>query len=227
MGLLLLVRHGQASFGADDYDVLSDTGRAQCQRLGAWLAEHRVTPSSLVTGGMRRHRDSAAALVAGGGWTDVPVTVDGGWDEFDHLAVVAAHREVADLDADGQLDRRGFQRLFERATAAWIATEGGEPYPEPYAGFTGRVLAALDRAVAGAGSGRTVVVVTSGGPIATAAARLVDPDGDAAARARAWQRLNAVLVNSSLSRVVVGSTGPRLLTYNEHAHLGGDLLTYR
>jgi hypothetical protein len=36
-----------------------------------------------------------------------------------------------------------------------------------------------------------------------------------------------VLVNSSVTRVVVGSTGPRLLTFNEHPHLEGAALTYR
>ncbi|NUQ87355.1 MAG: histidine phosphatase family protein, partial [Glycomyces artemisiae] len=58
MGLLLLVRHGQASFGADDYDVLSETGWEQARLLGRWLAERRVTPTAVVQGGMRRHRET-------------------------------------------------------------------------------------------------------------------------------------------------------------------------
>jgi broad specificity phosphatase PhoE len=35
MGQVLLIRHGQASFGADDYDVLSDLGWTQGRALGA------------------------------------------------------------------------------------------------------------------------------------------------------------------------------------------------
>jgi hypothetical protein len=72
-----------------------------------------------------------------------------------------------------------------------------------------------------------VVVVSSGGPIAAACAELVDPDADDAAYARLWSRFNTVTVNSSITRVVVGSTGRRLLTFNEHPHLEGDTLTYR
>jgi hypothetical protein len=73
-----------------------------------------------------------------------------------------------------------------------------------------------------------VAVVSSGGPIAAACAALVDPTGeDAAAFARIWSRFNTVCVNTSVTRVVVGSTGARLLTFNEHEHLAGDLLTYR
>jgi len=37
MGVVLLVRHGQASFGADDYDVLSETGIEQSRMLGRAL----------------------------------------------------------------------------------------------------------------------------------------------------------------------------------------------
>ena len=45
--------------------------------------------------------------------------------------------------------------------------------------------------------------------------------------ARLWQRFNTVTVNSAVTRVVAGATGARLLTFNEHPHLEGDLLTYR
>ena len=69
--------------------------------------------------------------------------------------------------------------------------------------------------------------MTSGGPIAVAFGALVDPDADPPGVARLWHRVNTVIVNSSVSRVVVGSTGSRLLTFNEHPHLEGDHLTYR
>lgn len=222
MGVVLLVRHGQASFGADDYDVLSPTGWEQGRALGRWLAERDVVPTALVRGGLRRHRETLEAMTEAAGWDGPDVEVDPDWDEFDHLAIVASHPEI---DA-GPLDRRGFQRLFEEATARWTAGEG--EYAEPWTGFVARTRAALDRVLASAGSGRTVVVVTSGGVIGALAAHLADPDDDdPAALARRWARANAVTVNSSVTRLVVGSTGARLLTFNEHPHLEGDHLTYR
>lgn len=223
MGVVLLVRHGQASFGADDYDVLSPVGWEQGRLLGAWLAEHGVAPTALVRGGMRRHRETLEAVVSGAGWEDAPeVLVDDAWDEFDHLGIVASHPEVGTALGD----RKAFQRVFEEATARWTAGEG--EYDEPWTGFVARVRGALDRVAALAGSGRTVVVVTSGGVIGVLAAYLADPaDGDPAALARRWARLNAVTVNSSVTRLVVGSTGARVLTFNEHAHLEDEHLTYR
>ncbi|MGB0100026.1 MAG: histidine phosphatase family protein [Nocardioides sp.] len=220
MGVVLLVRHGQASFGAADYDVLSETGWTQGRLLGSWLAERGVKPDLVVRGTMRRHRETAEAMAEAAGWS-LEARVDDGWDEFDHLAVVAANGESAD-----GLGRREFQELFERSTARWAAGEGAD-YPETYVDFLGRVDRATDRAAAEAGSGRTVVVVSSGGPIGAVCARLSDPAADVPALARMWARFNAVTVNSSVTRFVVGSTGARLITFNEHPHLEGGHLTYR
>jgi broad specificity phosphatase PhoE len=214
MGLLLLVRHGQASFGAEDYDVLSDVGHEQGRLLGAQLAALGVRPDRVVRGGMRRHRETAEAVLDAAGW-DHAVEVDADWDEFDHVTLVGSMGETLPTE------RRAFQDLFERATARWVGGhthEGGESY----AGFLARSRAALGRAIEAARTG-TVVVVSSGGPIGAVAASLVDPDDPA----RLWAAFNTVLVNSSVTRVVVGRSGTRLLTFNEHTHLPPDRVTYR
>ncbi|MCK5926628.1 MAG: histidine phosphatase family protein, partial [Nocardioides sp.] len=152
MGQLLLVRHGQASFGADDYDVLSPTGWEQGRRLGAHLAAAGVSPTALVRGTMRRHRETLEAMCEGAGWA-TPVDEDGRWDEFDHLGVIA---RFPDLPADPhQLDRRTFQELFERATARWTGGGNDSEYDESFRDFEARASAALADAVARAGSGET------------------------------------------------------------------------
>ena len=232
MGQLILVRHGQASFGAADYDVLSETGWAQGRALGTWLRDAGTTPTALISGGLRRHRETLEAMREAAGWTGPAVTVDAGWDEFDHLGIVATHPDLP----PGDLDRRDFQKAFERATAAWTAGSHTGDF-ESYADFLARVRASLARAVSAAGSGETVIVVSSGGPIAAVCADLVSPeaaerggggeDGAQAATGRVWTRFNTVAVNAAMTRVVVGATGPRLLTFNEHAHVVGELLTYR
>src|SRR3712207_174451 len=116
MGVLVLVRHGQASFGAADYDVLSDVGRAQSRRLGEVLAQTGLDPVAVLHGQMRRQRDTATELVDAAGW-DTPLETDPRWDEFGHLGVIAAYssQEVT--------DRRAFQGLFEKATARWASAE--------------------------------------------------------------------------------------------------------
>jgi broad specificity phosphatase PhoE len=226
MGMVLLLRHGQASFGAADYDVLSETGLEQSRVLGRFLAGAGVAPRAVVHGAMARQRDTATAMAEAAGWSVVPA-LDEGWNEFDHLAVVARAVDGGDggLDKlDHRGDRRAFQQVFEDATARWTSGEHDEEYDETWAGFVGRVGSALDRACAGEG---LTVVATSGGPIAAACATLVDHEASPTELGRLWAAFNTVIANSSVTRVLEGSTGRRLLTFNEHAHLPRELVTYR
>lgn len=218
MGVIALVRHGQASWGAADYDVLSDRGGEQAGVTGRWLAGADVAPALVVHGAMRRQRDTAAALVAAAGW-DVEVREDPRWDEMDHQALLDRARPPEGVSDEGP-DRAQFQAWFERATDRWLHGDADDDYDEPWPAFDDRVQAALAdlRDVARDG---TVVVVTSGGPVAAVAGGLLD-----GGRAT-YARVAPVVVNASVTRVLVGRRGLTLLTLNEHAHLTGDLLTYR
>lgn len=218
MSRILLVRHGQASFGADDYDRLSPLGEEQSRVLGAALARRGVVPSVVVTGAMRRHAQTADAACTAAGW-DAAITRDDGWDEFDHLQVLSVH---APPESDESVPERvAFQHWFEEATLRWTRGRHDAEYDETFGAFTDRVRAALDRLVAGLGPGETAVVLTSGGPIAWAAASLLGGGSDL------WLRLNPVTVNTGTTLVVVGRRGPTLVTLNDHAHLSPDLVTYR
>jgi broad specificity phosphatase PhoE len=221
MGLVLLVRHGQASFGAEDYDLLSQTGVEQSRVLGRALPGQGLVPSAVLHGRMRRQRDTAAAMIEAGGWSVTP-ELDEGWNEFDHLAVI--DRSLTESgEADG-LDSRGLQRIFERATLRWSGGEHDADYDETWGTFLDRVSSALERACAREG---VTLVVTSGGPIAVACARLVDPAASSGQTARLWHSFNTVSANASFSRVVQGTNGRRLLSFNEHLHLPRELVTYR
>jgi broad specificity phosphatase PhoE len=223
MGQILLVRHGQASFGSEDYDALSPLGFEQSHLLGLGLASRRLQVSTVVHGTMRRHRETAETCATAAGW-DVGAITDPGWDEFDFLSVLAAHPQP---DAGHEPGKAEFQRWFEVATAAWIAGED-RPYAETFTGFCARVEAALERTVSLADEG-DVAVFTSGGPVAWAVAAVLIDGGRAEVRANLWTRLNRMAVNSALTRLISGSRGVNLLSYNEQSHLDGvpDALSYR
>ena len=76
MSQILLVRHGQASWGAADYDVLSELGERQSFVLGEALAVRGVRPDLLVRGSMRRHRQTTEQALAGAGWPHGDAVVD-------------------------------------------------------------------------------------------------------------------------------------------------------
>lgn len=231
MSVVLLVRHGQASFGADDYDALSEAGHEQARILGRDLARRGVTPTRVIRGGLRRHRETAEGILEGLGsaGVDIPVVVDAGWDEFDFDHVLRVHTPttepgsvmatVGDLPPEEQ--RAIFQARFEEATARWTGGVADHEYAESFPAFTARVVAALERA-AEATTG-TDLVVSSGGPIGLVTSHILAGD------ASLWAQLNRVAVNTAVTKVISGRSGLHLSAFNTHTHLEHDrsLVTYR
>lgn len=233
MKQILLVRHGQASFGADDYDALSETGHEQSRVLGRALGAAGLRPDVVVRGGQRRHEQTVAGILDGLGppTGDQPVVgVDPGWNEFDFEQVVEIHeprfrsREVmiADLAATGR-PRQAFQEIFESATHRWTTAVDGPDYAESFPAFASRVVAALQAVVGLRPERGTALVVTSGGPIGIVASHLIAGDTSI------WPALNRVVVNTSITKVIRGGRGQTLVSFNSHQHLEGaaQLLTYR
>jgi broad specificity phosphatase PhoE len=221
VSFVLLVRHGQASWGAADYDQLSDLGAEQSRVLGATLASRGLRPDVVVRGAMKRHRQTADAAAAAAGW-DVEVVEDDGWNEFDHRQMLDLH--PAGVGEGEELTRARFQQWFEEATRRWTGGAFADEYDESFTAFGERVDAALRRTVERLEPKQSAVVFTSGGPISWVTASLLGGG------AGVWSQLNPVTVNASLTKVVVGRRGATLVSFNDHSHLeGGDagLLTYR
>lgn len=216
MGLLLLVRHGQASFGASDYDVLSDLGVRQAQRAGQRLRGQAGGVRRVVAGAMRRQQDTARHLLQAAG-LDLPVHTDERWNEYDVGDIVAQHLP-AGRSAAQLTDSRAFQELLDEALVTW--TSGRGDHAEPYAAFRARVAAALQDVREGPG---TTVVVTSAGVLGAVAATLLG-GGDPV-----WAAVTRVQVNAAFSKVVTGRSGSSLVSVNDHAHLEAEpgLVTYR
>src|SRR5438094_612712 len=64
MSSLIMVRHGQASFFAADYDRLSDVGREQSRLLGEYWARRGLAFDAVYTGPRTRQRQSAELVGA-------------------------------------------------------------------------------------------------------------------------------------------------------------------
>jgi broad specificity phosphatase PhoE len=221
MSQIFLVRHGQASWGAADYDVLSPLGEEQSRVLGSALATRGVRPDLVVRGAMKRHRQTAEGAATGGGW-DAQVVEDHGWNEFDHVQMLSMHPPA--YGEGEEMSRAEFQRWFEEATRRWTGGDHDEDYDESFTAFGARVEAALRRTAQQLEANQTAVVFTSGGPISWVAASLLGGTADI------WVQLNPVTVNSSVSKVVVGRRGMTMVSFNEHSHLesaGDGYITYR
>ncbi|WP_405988200.1 histidine phosphatase family protein [Streptomyces sp. NBC_00986] len=208
MAVILLVRHGQASGQADH--GLSGTGRLQSETLGTAFSRHGVSATRILTGRLDRQQQTARSTRGAAKWS-TSAEVDEAWNEFDHEDVVAARRTVDTPDA----------KPLDRAIPRWSSGLHDHDYTEPFPAFTKRVENALRTLVAELASGESAVVFTSAGVIGWVAASLLgggEPQ---------WSALNRVAVNSGVTKVVVGSRGSTLVTFNEHSHLPPQLVTYR
>lgn len=217
MSLVLLVRHGQASFGTDDYDRLSPHGREQSRILGADLSARGITPELLVSGGLTRQQQTAQAVAESAGWQLNP-SIDEGWDEYHATDLLNA---LPDSDENAGTDSRAYQRLLEKAAERWASGDHDGDYHETFSAFTDRVDAAFDRVISGLSSGQTAVCFSSAGAIAWVSARLLGGGFPS------FIALNRASVNSGVTKIVTGASGTSLISLNDHGHLASGQVTYR
>jgi broad specificity phosphatase PhoE len=239
VSVLTLVRHGQASFFADDYDRLTSLGEQQSQLLGEYWARHGARFDAVYTGPRARQQRSAeiaggACRQAGDPWPEPVALPD--LDEFDlhglvHQLVPELSRQNAEFAAlvdgyrqsAGEHDRlRAFQRMFEPLLVYWQSLPAGHDGVESWPDFRDRVERVLRQIIAPAGSGRRIVMFTSGGFIG-AATRLALAAPDRSALELAWR-----LRNASLTEFVFTHDRFSLDSFNTVPHLPDSALwTYR
>ena len=223
MGTLYLVRHGQASFGADDYDQLSALGQQQSVRLGQHFAAQGLRFDAVLTGTLRRHAQTWQGIAQGLGAADLKPLSWPGLNEYDSLALIAAvHPQPMDKPESPEQVRAHF-RLLRAGLAKWMAGTVQPVGMPSYAQFVAGVVDALDW-VRAHGVGRKVLLVSSGGPISTAVGQVLGM------RAEATIELNLRIRNSSVTEFVVTPKRHQLLSYNTLPHLNPaaeqDWVTY-
>ncbi|MBX7078022.1 MAG: histidine phosphatase family protein [Nannocystaceae bacterium] len=243
MGTLVVVRHGQASLFAADYDVLSPRGMAQAEFLGAYLREHGPPPQLVFTGPAQRQRETARlcgeAYAAGGrAWPEALVVPE--LDEHDafglvaravprlqHDAEVAALAQAASAAVDAKQRSGSFQRLFEAIMVRWLRGEldgldaPGEPPIESWPSFAARVQRGLERILDHDAPGIRILAFTSVGPIAVLLQRAL-ATGDRESFQTAWRTRNSAMTTFVFSRARERGTATAAFTldgFNALPHL--------
>lgn len=212
MGTLYLVRHGQASLGAADYDQLSPLGERQCQRLGAYWRARGLRFDAVLTGGLLRHAQSLAGITTGLAQADLPAAqLWPGLNEYDSEALIrGVFSGELERPSSAEAARRHFGLLRE-GLRAWMA---GQTQPQgmvSYAEFSAGVAAALTH-VREQCEG-DVLLVSSGGPISTAIGQLLQTPHEVIID------LNLRIRNSALTELGFNPKRLALLTFNTLPHL--------
>ncbi|RFP91087.1 histidine phosphatase family protein [Rhodobacteraceae bacterium 63075] len=218
-GQLWLIRHAQASFGAEDYDVLSKLGHAQSRALGAALAELGLVPDAVCIGAQRRHRETWEGMNDALGLSLRPQVLPG-FNEFDFSGLLEARHAKGPRPEGLHTDRRTHFRALRDTVLEWQRGEIDAP-PETFEAFSARVAGARREAAA---LGSRVLIVSSGGAIGHSIGALMGAPPDA------MIRLQLQIKNCAMSRVVASAKGEHLSTFNETPHITAaneaQLLTY-
>ena len=221
MGILYLVRHGQASFGADDYDHISDLGQRQSEQLGRYFAAKSLHFDAAITGTLRRHVQTLAHISAGLG-QGINATPWPGLNEYDSEAVITTvHREPLDRTPSPENYRHHF-RLLRTGLIQWMLGQVQPQGMPSWQVFTQQVVEVLDH-VRSCEHAR-VLLVSSGGPIACAIGHVLSTPPEATVE------LNMRLRNSAVTEFTFTPKRYALQTFNTLNHLDtpecADWVTY-
>ncbi|MCJ8168572.1 histidine phosphatase family protein [Atopomonas sediminilitoris] len=236
MGSIYLIRHGQASFGAANYDVLSPLGVQQAEHLGEHLSHLNLTFDRAISGQLQRQQHTATAALgrqAEHGLATPDLECDSAFDEFDADQVFRAYLpELLKTEPDALSilqnagkQRAAFQRLFVAVITMWLNDQQPREGFERWQDFLSRVEQGLQRLLAKSEKGQNIAVFTSGGTI-TAALHLITGIPANHAFDLNWQ-----IVNTSVNRLRFRDQRLTLASFNGHTHLellkNPDLITYR
>ncbi len=236
MSELILVRHGQASFGAESYDKLSEKGVEQVRILARHWQETGEQFDHIYSGSLLRQRETANELLSLVKNSPSRAIENPAFNEYngDPLMRMYLRDHASEDGVDSNIiwpikKERLFQTILESACAKWIR---GELHPQDEDGnfeywvdFQNRVYCAINEIMATHGGGARVLIATSGGVIATVLQRVLQfPD-------QAVITTNWMVRNSSVSRVKYGQGKVSLTQFNSLAHLERAgllaMITYR
>lgn len=225
MAVLYLIRHGQASFGMDNYDLLTEIGRQQCTFLPSHFNGIIPEQGSLFSGSMERHRQSAAqAFPEAKALELLP-----GLNEFDHEDILKVYDPKL-FDRQGRLlkgskkeEEEFIRTAFPAAMLQWVGSASGAEYEESFQHFKSRCRESLQQLISRARNEqrKQLLAVSSGGVISLLLMQILQiPDHQ-------FPALNLNIANASVSAFLFNDKKISLSYFNNHSHLPEELVTYR
>jgi broad specificity phosphatase PhoE len=223
MAELFLVRHAQAAFGTDDYDRLTELGHRQAQWLGHYFRERDIRFDRVVSGTLRRHRET----VEGVAQAEVPLgqpSLDERLDEYDPERLVQAHlaalqdergepQPLPALDPAGS--RKEHFRLLRAALTDWTLGKIDPGVHRSFRDFQEGAYQAFQDACRPDSEApvERVLVVSSGGPISSIVAHHLGMP------AASFIALNLQVRNSGFCEIRFNDRGAYLVSFNNVPHL--------
>jgi broad specificity phosphatase PhoE len=218
---LFLVRHGQASFGAERYDQLSPLGHRQAAATGAHLSSRGLVFHGIYTGPRLRHRQTAQGALSALPQGSAPVATCG-LDEFaDPEQILASAERLFGVSIRSDHNVTHVQKVtfYFSMLSAWAEGKGvidGSPSADQ---FRHSVRDWLDRHRQSTAKGQNTLAFTSAGPIAVVFCEVLDVPFVR------MINLASVINNASITEIMHTPHRIALRSFNTSVHLSPDLIT--
>ena len=235
MATIYLIRHGQASFGADDYDKLSELGCRQAQVVGEYLRDSAITFDAVYSGDLLRQRETAQLAIASQPGA-VTHTIDARFNEIRNdeqlkylvPEVVKTNPAIQELMARGLTASKDYQKVIDAVFNFWVSPECDDPNIQSWTEYSDGTRQALLEVMQTQGAGKTIGIFTSGGTIATIVAQVLGLSG-----AQTYQFYEPIF-NCTVTQLFYSGSKVSLSYFNDRSFLqvlGGQrdesLISYR
>lgn len=235
MATIYLIRHGQASFGAADYDKLSELGERQAKALGTYLARQGIKLDAAYSGDLLRQRKTAELALASQP-QKVNHRIDSRFNEIrneeqiEHLLPQLMERDPAlrALVDKGLADSKTYQKVIEAVFNYWVSPACKEPAIQSWEDYSTAARDALQELMSEQAAGKTIAVFSSGGTIATLVAQVLGLGGEHT------YKFYEPIFNCSVTQLFYSRDRVSLSYFNDRSFLqimgnevGENLVSYR
>ena len=235
MATIYLIRHGQASFGAEDYDKLSEMGCRQAAVVGEYFRDRGVQFDAVYSGDLSRQRETARLAIASQPKA-VHHHIDPRFNEIQNDAqvkclmpeVVKINPRIQALVEKGLSSSKDYQKVIDAVFNYWVSPACKDPRIQSWAEFSDGARQAIADVIQDQGGGKTVGIFTSGGTLATIVAQVLGLGGE-----QTYQFYEPIF-NCSVTQLFYSRSKISLSYFNDCSFLqvlgsqrGVDLLSYR
>jgi broad specificity phosphatase PhoE len=235
MATIYVVRHGQASFGAENYDQLSELGYRQAGVVGDYFRDHGIHFDAVYSGDLSRQRETARLAIASQP-NVVPHHIDARFNEIQNdeqlkcllPEVIQNNPAVKALVDKGLSSSKDYQKVIDAVFNHWVSPACNDTRIQSWAEYSGDVRQAMLDVMQSQGGGKTIGIFTSGGTLATMVAQVLGLSGE-----QTYQ-LYEPIFNCSVTQLFYNGAKVSLSYFNDCSFLrvlgqarGENLLTYR
>jgi broad specificity phosphatase PhoE len=236
MGDIYFIRHGQASFGQDNYDKISETGDIQSMLLAEYLYNAGIVFDAVYSGTLERQKHTANRFISYYAEKKPPayeLKFVPDLNEYNSKEIIKHYLPLV-LNEDPSLaaslnniyaDKKAFQKLFNAVMLKMVSGKYHFPRVETWQDFQTRVRTAINGIMTEIGQGKKIIIFSSGGPI-SAVIQIATGTSDEATMRLAWQ-----LANTSITTFKYNNEGISLHSFNNYPHLElykeKNLITFR